>query len=143
MSKDNVFAFPGKVDIGGIETSKDPDAGVRNLKKSYCDVQANEMFRIVMRMIEQSGAMEHLDTSDEDMFNDLQPRLIMLKEVIYSIYCFLENTDYELDVVYDALFNPMGIYGDEFTTEIVATFDPKYKQQLIDFTQKYIKENNG
>ena len=81
--------------------------------------------------------------SDEDMFKELQPRIIMLKEVLYSIYCFLENIDYELDEVYDTLFKPLGYTSDDMTTELFATFDTKYKQYLIEMTKQYNEENNG
>ena len=141
MSANNVVSFPTW--NNEEDTVKDVDQGVLKLKKSYCDVQANELFRIIMRMIEQSGAMDGMDTEDEGQFNALQPRIIMLKEVLYSIYCFLENIDYELEEVFETLFKPLGAYGDEFTTELFATFDTKYKKELIEMTKQYNKDNDG
>ncbi len=147
MNSNNILSFPDINHTGDFSITpgeiKDVDHSILKLKKSYCDVQANELFRIIMRMIEQSGAMDVVDTSDEDMFKELQPRIIMLKEVLYSIYCFLENIDYELDEVYDTLFKPLGYTSDDMTTELFATFDTKYKQYLIEMTKQYNEENNG
>lgn len=147
MNSNNILSFPDINHTSDFSITpgeiKDVDHSILKLKKSYCDVQANELFRIIMRMIEQSGAMDVIDTSDEDMFKELQPRIIMLKEVLYSIYCFLENIDYELDEVYDTLFKPLGYTSDDMTTELFATFDTKYKQYLIEMTKQYNEENNG
>jgi len=146
MSSNNIFTFPDKTssfDSNIVDPPKDVDQSVTKLKKSYCDVMANEMFRIIMRMIEQSGAMDSIDTEDEGEFNALQPRIIMLKEVLFSIYCFLENIDYDLDEVFDTMFKPLAIGGDEFNTELYATFDTKYKEMLIEMTKQYNKDNHG
>lgn len=147
MSSNNILSFPDLNHAGDFSITpgeiKDVDLSIVKLKKSYCDVQANELFRIIMRMMEQSGAMDGMLSDDEGQFNDLQPRLIMLKEVLYSVYCFLENVDYELEEVFHTMFKPLGVSGDEFNTELYATFDTKYKQMLIDMTKQYNKENNG
>ncbi|HAW78866.1 MAG TPA: hypothetical protein DCX27_03560 [Balneola sp.] len=147
MNSNNIVSFPElnhsnefSITPGEI---KDVDQSISKLKKSYCDIQANELFKIIMRMLEQSGAMDSLSTEDEDQFEDFQPRLIMLKEVLYSIYCFFENIDYELDEVFHTMFKPLGVGGDEFSTELYATFDTKYKDKLIEMTKQYIKDENG
>ena len=147
MNSNNIVSFPElnhsnefSITPGEI---KDVDQSISKLKKSYCDIQANELFKIIMRMLEQSGAMDSLSTEDEDQFEDFQPRLIMLKEVLYSIYCFFENIDYELDEVFHTMFEPLGVGRDEFSTELYATFDTKYKDKQIEMTKQYIKDENG
>ena len=62
MNSNNVVTFKNS----RIEApSKDPDSSAAQLRSSYCDEMANELFGIVMRIIERSGHMDNVDTSDE------------------------------------------------------------------------------
>lgn len=140
MNSNNVVTFKNS----RIETpSKDPDSSAAQLRSSYCDEMANELFGIVMRIIERSGHMDHVDTSDEDFFDELQPRLTMVKEALYSVFCLLENVDYDLSTVFDNLFKPLGYTEGDLQTHLFVTVDDKYRNYLIEMTKKYIKENNG
>ena len=68
MNSNNVISF-GK-DPKKTEDKKDIDKDLLSLKSSYCDEMSNEIFGIVMRIIERSGHMDHVDTEDEGFFED-------------------------------------------------------------------------
>jgi len=143
MNSNNVITFVKRTESLNLE--KDPEVGSVSIRSAYCDEMSNEIFGIVMRIIERSGHMNNVDTEDEGFFNELQPRLTMVKEALYSVFCILENVDYDLSVVFDNLFEPIGYSGDEFSTQLFVSVNNKYRDQLIEMTKKYVesKDNNG
>jgi len=143
MNSNNVISF-GK-STKPSEDKKDVDKDLLSLKSSYCDEMSNEIFGIVMRIIERSGHMNHIDTEDEGFFEELQPRLAMIKEALFAVFCLLENVDYDLSVVFDNLYEPIGFTEDGFNTHLFVSVNNKYRDKLIEMTKEYLKnkDNNG
>ncbi len=142
MNSNNVISF-GK----SAETQNTPDVdnNILSLKSSYCDEMSNELFGILMRIIERSGHMDGVDTEDEGFFNELQPRLAMVKESLYAVFCLLENVDYDLSIVFDNLYDPIGYTEDGINTHLFVSVNNKYRDKLIEITKEYLKnkEDNG
>lgn len=140
MQSNNVISLNGSRPVA---VDKDPEIGTAALRSAYCDEMSNEIFGIIMRLIERSGHMDSVDTEDEGFFNELQPRLTMIKESLYSVFCLLENVDYDLAPVFENLFEPLGYVGDELNTQLFVSVNNKYKARLIEATKEYMEKNNG
>ncbi len=142
MNSNNVISFGKSAETQNIP---DVDKNILSLKSSYCDEMSNELFGILMRIIERSGHMDGVDTEDEGFFNDLQPRLAMVKESLYAVFCLLENVDYDLSIVFDNLYDPIGYTEDGINTHLFVSVNNKYRDKLIEITKEYLKnkEDNG
>lgn len=142
MNSNNVISFGKPAEI---QNAPDVDKNILSLKSSYCDEMSNELFGILMRIIERSGHMDGVDTEDEGFFNDLQPRLAMVKESLYAVFCLLENVDYDLSIVFDNLYDPIGYTEDGINTHLFVSVNNKYRDKLIEITKEYLKnkEDNG
>lgn len=129
----NIIEFP-KVHVAqsGEEVDTKP------LRRAYADEMANELFGQVVRIVEGSGALDVLLEADDPAYEEIHPRLIMLKEVIMSIFCFLENVDHELDPIMKTLFEYVGM--DEEALEMLAQYNDKYLQRLIEVTREFNNE---
>ena len=55
-----------------------------------------------------------------------------------SIFCFLENVDHELDPIMKTLFEYVGM--DEEALEMLAQYNDKYLQRLIEVTREFNNE---
>lgn len=142
MNSNNVISFGKSAETQNIP---DVDKNILSLKSSYCDEMSNELFGILMRIIERSGHMDGVDTEDEGFFNELQPRLAMVKESLYAVFCLLENVDYDLSIVFDNLYDPIGYTEDGINTHLFVSVNNKYRDKLIEITKEYLKnkEDNG
>jgi hypothetical protein len=142
MNSNNVISFGKPAET---QNTPDVDKNILSLKSSYCDEMSNELFGILMRIIERSGHMDGVDTEDEGFFNDLQPRLAMVKESLYAVFCLLENVDYDLSIVFDNLYDPIGYTEDGINTHLFVSVNNKYRDKLIEITKEYLKnkEDNG
>lgn len=143
MNSNNVISFGKKTKQSDYEPDVDKD--LMSLKSAYCDEMSNELFGILMRMIERSGHMNHIDTEDEGFFDELQPRLAMVKESLYAVFCLLENVDYDLSIVFDNLYDPIGFTEDGLNTHLFVSVNNKYRDKLIEVTKEYLenKDKNG
>jgi hypothetical protein len=142
MNSNNVISFGKSAET---QNAPDVDNNILSLKSSYCDEMSNELFGILMRIIERSGHMDGVDTEDEGFFNELQPRLAMVKESLYAVFCLLENVDYDLSIVFDNLYDPIGYTEDGINTHLFVSVNNKYRDKLIEITKEYLKnkEDNG
>jgi len=142
MNSNNVISFGKPAET---QNTPDVDKNILSLKSSYCDEMSNELFGILMRIIERSGHMDGVDTEDEGFFNELQPRLAMVKESLYAVFCLLENVDYDLSIVFDNLYDPIGYTEDGINTHLFVSVNNKYRDKLIEITKEYLKnkEDNG
>lgn len=142
MNSNNVISFGKPAET---QNTPDVDNNILSLKSSYCDEMSNELFGILMRIIERSGHMDGVDTEDEGFFNELQPRLAMVKESLYAVFCLLENVDYDLSIVFDNLYDPIGYTEDGINTHLFVSVNNKYRDKLIEITKEYLKnkEDNG
>ena len=129
----NIIEFP-KVHIA--QSSEEVDT--QPLRRAYADEMANELFGQVVRIVEGSGALDVLLQADDPAYEEIHPRLVMLKEVIMSIFCFVENIDHELDPIMKTLFEYVGM--DEEALEMLAQYNDKYLQRLIEVTREFNNE---
>ena len=69
----------------------------------------------------------------------------MIKEALFAVFCLLENVDYDLSVVFDNLYEPIGFTEDGFNTHLFVSVNNKYRDKLIEMTKEYLKnkDNNG
>lgn len=124
--------------------SLDSVGATQNLRRAHADVLANEMFRIVMKTMEQSGAVDHfLEDEHTDDYLRLHNRFVLLKEALYSMYCFIDNVPHELDDVIESMFEYIGMTDHPEGETLNAIYDPKYKQQLLEMTANFKKENDS
>lgn len=133
----NVIRFP-TVNHDIEEDDGNPEIGARALRKAYADTLANELFGQVMRTIESSGTLDALLEADDPAFEALYPRLIALKEVLLSIYYFMEGVEHELDPVVNTLYDYVSM--DEESVEMLAQYNTKYLQRLIEVTREFNNE---
>lgn len=136
---DNIIRFPATQN----QPEYDLDADRVDLRESYVDAMSQEMFRMVSKIIERSNVIEKIDPTDEGQFFAFQNRMIMIHEAFKYFYSFVENVDYDLQEVFETLYQPLDMVDEELTTTIYATVNPKYKERLIEMTRAFNKEQHG
>lgn len=142
MAANNVISFP--VVEHDYDSSNPESLAPQDVRRAHADVLANEMFRIVMKTLEQSGAVDHfLEEENTDDYLKLHNRFIFLKEALYSIFCFVDAIPHELDDVIETMFEYIGMTDHPEGETLNAMYDPKYKQQLLDMTANYKKETDS
>lgn len=137
----NVINFP-TVKHKWDESQSIPDIDApKAVRRSYAERMAHELFDKTMRTIEGTGALDVLLEADDIGFDEIQPRLLLVKEALLSVFMFLEGEQHELDNIVEKMFNIVGI--DEESLELVATYNDKYLQKLHAATENFNNDVNN
>lgn len=137
----NVINFPsGKQNWDSSQPAPDLESP-KSVRQSYAEQMAMDLFQKTMMTIEGTGVFDALLEADDVGFAEIQPRLILLKEAMLSVFLFLEAEQHELDGVANALFNIQGM--DHETLELVGNYNDKYLQMLHTVTENFNNDVNN
>lgn len=122
----NVIDFPS-----GKPQQTDAAPGIeapKTVRRSHAELMANELFEKTMITLENTGVFDVLLEADDVGFEEVQPRIVLLREAMVSIFMFLEGEQHDLDGIADAMFEVAGI--DHESLELVGNYNDKYMQKL-------------
>lgn len=138
---DNVIPlFPG-MSLGTYDPESDDSIGAHpSTRQAHASVKANELFEIVMRTLDGTGAVDHFYEEDSDALASLFLRFVMLKEVLTAIYCYIDATEHELDDVIESMFIQTGVIEYDDGDAIGAQYHQGYLAKLKEMTQQHINE---